>query len=268
MISALKKTPLAWLLLAIFSASSAVADQHYHFDLKWERSDQESVTLFIETNIPDHAEVNVNVYRTYEATTEGKQDTYSEDHFRSTEILSRWKDPRRVPIDSETWRSDLMDHQAAMARLGTSMAFEIDELSDHVKVSAYVFGNKTGPRFDKRTFATQARDLVAKSELQIPFPLVTGAPIPKLSSRVGWDALKIGTSYRLLEETPLMRTLHGTGLDDIADMVRLPPSTIVRVDDIATIRGKPWYQVWAPSYGRMGWINSVALIRSGVDLSD
>ena len=203
MISALKKTPLAWLLLAIFSASSAVAEQHYHFDLKWERSDQESVTLFIDTNIPDHAEVNVNVYRTYEATTEGKQDTYSEKHFSSTETLSRWKDPRRVPIDSETWRSDLMDHQAAMARLGTSMAFKIDELSDHVKVSAYVFGNKTGTRFDKRTFATlmdsvQARELVAKSEIQIPFPLVTGAPIPKLSSRVGWDALKIAViSYGL-----------------------------------------------------------------------
>ena len=244
----------------IFHSADAVDNK---FNLKWTKADQAGVTLFIDSDLPDNASVMVSVTRVYTATSDGKQDRYSGEYFSEEGTLSQWREPRRITIDSELWVADLIKHQASMARLGPTMAFDIDEIDNYLDVDANVYANKTGPRFGPGRLGNIEH--IAKSEIRIPHNLLTTVPIPKRSMIVSWDKLELRHTYRLLgKETPLMPALHATSLDDLGSVRYLPSGTVIKVGSITRQSGYFWYQVTlVENPGVTGWINSSALRQDG-----
>lgn len=240
------------------------------FELKSTKADQEGVVLFIETNLPDHAEVAMSISRAYYAISDGKRDLYSREYFSAKEPLAKWRQPRLLTLDGEAWKADLLKHQEEMARLGKWMAFEIDGIDDHVEATAYVHGNKTGPRFEKREYKelldrVKNTTLVAKAELRMPHKLVTVTPVARKSRLVAGNNLEVGKSYRLLRDrVPLMPSLSGESVNDLAAMKYLPAGVVVQVLSITHRSGDPWYEVALAGGQGRGWINSIALLRDGV----
>ncbi len=264
-------------LLILFSTpscsekeTSAQVPAHQRFDLKWKTSSRDGVVMFIETDLPDHAEVNIRISRSYEAISNGKQDTYSRDYLKLKEPISQWRKPKLVPLDAEAWKTDLMDFQSKMALLGKEMAFDIVGVHNYIDVSAQVFANKDGtfdiPEFDSLLEKIQNIVRVAESEIRVSFGLYTTSPIPQKSGLISWDNLEFRKSYRLLsEETPLMPGLVAQAFDDFEKVLYLPKGTVIHIGAITKRSGDFWYHVTVSGRpGLEGWINSIALIKDGV----
>ena len=208
--------------------------------------------------------------RAYKATSKGKSDTYSQDYFREDGTVAQWREPRRIPTDDNAWVEELQAHLEQMAKLGPDMAFEIGSIDYQIEATAYAYAHKSGERFGAREYDSlidkvRGTELVGKSEIRVMRPMMDGVAIPKRSMMVAGNGLEVQHSYHLLgEETPLMPSLSGGTLEDLAAVVRLPAGTVVTVKEIAFQAGDPWYHVSLPDYGgRKGWINSIALLRDG-----
>ncbi|MCY4353264.1 MAG: hypothetical protein OXC09_00515 [Truepera sp.] len=237
-------------LLASLAILSAAAES-VTFDLKWTSTDNESIELFIQSDLPDEAEVRVTVRRIYTRIGDPPGVTYSIPHFREDGTLEQWREPRRVPADPEVWKAELLSHQAEMGRIGAAWAFEIADIDSDIELTAYAFANKT---------------VVARSEIEVRLPLITAEPIHKRSTLVGFDNLAYGEVYRLLgDRTPLMPKLQAETWADL-EYTPLPAGTLIRVEAITRRSGDFWYQVSLPEHpGYVGWINSIALMRTGVE---
>ena len=270
----LTKYPLSLLLSILFSmpacTQAAQIPTPQKFDLKWKSANQEGVVLFIDTDLPDHAEVKIQISRKYEALCNGKQETYSRDYLELTEPISKWRNPKLVRLDAEAWKTELMDFQSRMALLGKEMAFDIVGVHNYIDVSAQVFANKDGtfdiPEFETLLEKIQNIVRVAESEIRVSLGLNTASPIPQKSGLISWDNLEYKKSYRLLgEETPLMPGLVAQAFDDFEKVLYLPKGTVIHVGAITKRSGDFWYHVTASGHpGLEGWINSQALIRDGV----
>ena len=238
---------IACALLLSLATLLAVAED-VEFELQWESTSTDGIVLFIESNLPDTAEVKVSIRRTYEATSAGESDTYSLDHFREDGSLGQWREPRRIAVDPETWRGSLLSHQNEMAQISKERAFEIDDIASDIAVTAYVYANKTGERYGRREYESliekiQNTELVAKSEIQVRLPLITAERIPRRSTFVAFDGLEAGETYRLLSErTPLMPTLQAETVADL-QYTPLPAGTIIKVEEVTRVSGDYWYQV-------------------------
>ena len=259
-------TCLLWIGLA-----TALAEE-IQFALRVASVTNDSLVLVIDSNLPDEAEVRVSAYRIY--TRVGVPEQYSRAHFLEDGSLGQWREPRRMSVDPEMWKAELLSFQRDQARASKEWAFEIDEIADEIEVSASVFANKTGERYGRREYDSliariQNTEGLASSELVVHLPLVTAEPIPRQSSFVAFDALEFGGSYRLLgDQIPLLSQLPPGGWEDL-QYLHLPAGTVIRVEAIVLQDGDYWYLVTLldhPSYsGLEGWINSIALIREGVE---
>ena len=229
------------LLAALALALTSGATTAEPFALKLSKADQQGATLYIETTLPDNAKVRVSLYRTYEATTEGKSNTYSQNYFAEDGTVGQWRKGRLIPADDAAWIRELKAEQAKMARLGPAVAFDIDNIDNHLKASAYAYANKTGARFGAREYPSllekvKDTEMVGNSEIRFMFPLSGSKTIAKRSMVVSGGALEIEHSYRLLgAKTPLMPEPEG-GVEAIADMVYMPESTVVNVIGLAKAR--------------------------------
>ena len=265
------RSAIALAMAGILTLGLAAAHAAESFHLQWSNVDQAGITVHIETTLPDHAEVQLTLSRTYEATTAGKTDTYGQDYFSADGTVGEWREPRHIPADDALWTEELRADQDRMAKLGSDVAFEVDSVDDHLKVTAYAYAHKTGERYGAREYDSiiakiENRERVGKSEVRIIRPMATTAVAQKQSSFVAWDALVFRGSYRLVRSgTALMPSLDG-GIDGTARMVYLPANTIITVIGISHQQGTPrWYHVSLPDHqGREGWINSIALQQSGV----
>lgn len=245
------------------------------FELRHELNGTD-LLLWIDTDLPDAGELSVSVNRMYHEV--GVSDAYSRSYFDSVEPVSRWRQPRRISLDAESWKANLKAHQDEMAAIGSDMAFEIASIEDNVEIRAILHLNQDDPRFGGRgnpnlsgtaTSRSGAKNVLVEAEARIRFPLA-GLPPASKSLRASYDGLVTGESYRLSHETPLMpvRSVSGRSfeesMDAIGSMVYLPAGTVVRVK--AVDRGPtPWYQVEVKSDRRMsGWINSGALIQQEI----
>ena len=70
------------------------------FELRWEL-DGEDLLLAIDTDLPDEGELSVSVSRSYYEV--GNDDEYARGYLSVFEPVSRWREPRRIPLDADAW---------------------------------------------------------------------------------------------------------------------------------------------------------------------
>ena len=158
------------------------------FELRWEL-DGEDLLLAIDTDLPDEGELSVSVSRSYYEV--GNDDEYARDYLSVFEPVSRWRDPRRIPLDADAWQADLAAHQSRMAEIAAAerqagvpaedtVAFEVATIADDVEIRAVLHLNQDDPRFGGRgnpnlsgaaTSRSGTAGLIAEAEAAFEFPL-------------------------------------------------------------------------------------------------
>ena len=263
--------------LAESNGAGVVSDR---FVLKWDL-DGTNLLLAVETDLPDTAEVIVSVdLRYYEV---GSDDAYSRDYFSEKGPIFKWRNSRQISIDDEAWKTDLMTHQSKMAAVSSDLAFEIDHIEDEIGVRAVVHVNQSDSRFGGHGNPNLSGAAVSRSgnwniieaEERILLPLAGTSP-PKRSKNVAFNGLKKGESYRLVNETPLMAVHPDAAsslnleqqMNALGKTLFMPAGKVIRVRSVDRGAGlNPWYEVEVVGKERVtGWINSTALMRSGVVL--
>ena len=128
------------------------------FELRWEL-DGDDLMLAIDTDLPDEGELSVSVSRSYYEV--GSDAEYARHYMSVLEPVSRWRQPRRIPLDADAWRADLAAHQSRMAEIAAAerqagvsaedtVAFEVASIADDVEIRAVLHLNQDDPRFGGR----------------------------------------------------------------------------------------------------------------------
>ena len=164
----------------------------------------------------------------------------------------RW---RRSPSDGEftadAWKADLTAHQNQMAGLGDDLAFEVGRIEDSIEIRAVLHLNQDDPRFGGQGNPNLSGEATSRSgdwvlveaEASVEFPLDGPRPSSR-SSRVPYDGLVTGESYRLSQETPLMPEREPADpLEALVKAVELPAGSVVRVIANEDQGAQPWYEV-------------------------
>lgn len=158
------------------------------FELRWE-IDGEDLMLAIDTDLPDEGELSVSVSRSYYEV--GNDAEYARDYLSVLEPVSRWREPRRIPLDADAWRADLAAHQSRMAELAAAerqagvpaedtVAFEVASIVDDVEIRAVLHLNQDDPRFGGRgnpnlsgaaTSGSGTDRVIVEAETTFEFPL-------------------------------------------------------------------------------------------------
>ena len=165
--------------------SGVVSDR---FELR-HQVDGGDLLLAVDTDLPDEGELSVSVSRSYY---EVRSDVeYSREYFSVLEPVSRWRDPRRIPLDANAWRADLAAHQAEIAEIAAleraagvpaeqTMAFEVASIADDVEIRAVLHLNQDDPRFGGRgnpnlsgtaTSRSGSAGVIVEAEVSFEFPL-------------------------------------------------------------------------------------------------
>ena len=241
------------------------------FELRWEL-DGTDLLLAIDTDLPDEGELSVSVGRTYYEV--GSDNAYARDYFSEFEPVSRWREPRRIALDADAWKADLTAHQNQMAGLGDDFAFQVGRIEDSIEIRAVLHLNQDDPRFGGQGNPNLSGEATSRSgdwvlleaEASVEFPLDGPRPSSR-SSRVPYDGLVTGESYRLSKGTPLMpERKPADPLEALVRAVELPAGSVVRVIANEDQGTQPWYEVvLVGSESTTGWINSLALIAQQID---
>lgn len=81
------------------------------------------------------------------------------------------------------------------------------------------------------------------------------------------DGLKVGDSFTLTAETPLMSEIEPADpLEALSRALKLGAGVVIKVEEIKEKVATPWYRVEC-STGHSGWINKNALLRQFIALS-
>ena len=96
----------------------------------------DTVMVQFDTNLPKNTIVSVSVGREYYEV--GNPETYSQEYFSERGTIADWSLARTIPVNNEKWKKELRQHQAKMAKISSSLAFEIDRIEDDVTVSVIV----------------------------------------------------------------------------------------------------------------------------------
>lgn len=203
------------------------------FQLKADPTDG-GLTVTVDSNLADGQEIQVRIGRTYYE--RGSADAYSSSYIDQCGLAAQWRVPKFIPIDDDAWKAALIAYQDRMALLGEDMAFDIEEISDHVVI--------------------RARSRFNDAEASVLLPLTVS--VPSESSLVGADHLVLWESYQLSNEVLLIPRISSP-----TERGRyLSVGEIFRVEGIEHSQLERWYLVTVGS--RQGWINSIALLREGV----
>lgn len=265
-------TALCFAFVAIGSSAPALAATDEvradRFSIAYE-IDGSDLMLHIDTDLPDEAELSVSVNRTYYQASDGE--AYSRAYFSEFEPVSDWRKPRRISLDSDKWKKELRAHQDEMARIGAGLAFEIGRIEPTIEIRAVLHLNQDAPQFggignpnlSGTVVKKQGKANIIKSEVEVPYPLDGPAPSGK-SRFADHSDLQVNSEYTLSAGTPLMSEFEPR--DPIGALDRteqLSAGTIIRVTEVRSKMGFPWYRVETGS-GSTGWINSAALARQEI----
>lgn len=238
--------------------------------------EERAVMLFLNTDLPDWAEVWVTLSRLYYRV--GKEDAYSGGYFSEKARIAAWRTPRRISYDDAAWKAERSADQARLSRISSDMAYEIDRIEDHLTASVTLHLNQPDPRFGGFGNPNLFGAIVSKSgkwnvvraKQRIPAPLA-GAPLQQ-SQIVAYDGLQSGRSYRLLKQTPFSPLSSeekkdlplDLALQALSSIVQLPAGQVIHVRSVRkTQMGGREYEVEVE--GVRGWILDVPLMQIGVE---
>ena len=130
-------------LLLTSGGEAVIADR---FELQWEL-DGNDLLLSVDTDLPDEATLAISVNRHYYRV--GNDDAYARDYLSVFEPVSRWRQPRHIPLDAASWKADLAAHQKEMSGI-PGLASVLDRIEDTVRMRALLPINQDDPRFGER----------------------------------------------------------------------------------------------------------------------
>jgi len=225
-----------------------------------------TLSLSVETDLPDYAVVMVGVSRTYKE--KGSPDKYSVDYFSEKSTIGEWRAAHNISIDSDRWKKALKDKQRnlAQARLG----FDVESISDMILVNMVVPVNQPNKKFGDRNKnlvgkAVRTTGLrVVEAEIEIEYPLDSPPAGESLYAKNPKD-LDADQTYIVSRKTPIMP--HHSPADPIAAIdgtKQIPIGGRFKILEVYLKDGDPWYK--ATAYDQdlkeigTGWINSTALI--------
>lgn len=252
-----------------FLAASIAAGEEIRcdrFDVQ-SRLSGDQLTISLDTDCPDFAEIMVSVSRTYYE--RGSDTAYVHAYFEEKSTVGKWRQPRQVSVAHTKWNSILETHREKMSRLG--MGYTVSRVEDELKVRMVLPVNQKDERFGRRNEnlvgnAVSTKGLrTAKSEVKIPYPLRdTSAGTAHLPSTDPYS-LELKQSYHVAKETPLMPELQPT--DAMAALKRvqyIPAGYVIEIVNSSNVHGNPWYQVVVRdkkgNRRGSGWVNSTALV--------
>jgi len=234
----------------------------------------DSLRVRLDTDLPEFTELMVSVSRCYFQ--KGDKDSkYARDYFSEKSTVSKWRTSRSLSVADHIFDKALQKQLDMMASLG--MPFEVARIEDTLEVSFVVPVNQENPAFGKMNVNLRGT-MVAKKGLRtigweraFKKPFARRGSAPRVSTKAHYGSLKVGRSYRLSKQTPLMPEFEPSDpMAAISHMKRLPPRSSITVIRIRMKRTTPWYYVRAfgPNGLRIGegWINSIALIRQDISV--
>ncbi len=255
-------------------AASAIADVVCDkFDMKYKVSGK-TMELSLDTDLPDNSVLMVSVSRSYFE--KGNTSEYSHDYFSEKSTVEKWKETRKISIDSAKWKSSLREKQKKLSRIG--LGFQVASISEKISISMVVPINQPNPEFGEKNSkltgkAVRKKGLrVVEKEIEIKSPLdakqVEEKSLPSLDPR----ALDIGTKYVVSRSTPLMPSHSPSDpLEALKKMKRIPKGGSFKVVKVYKKRTTPWYEVIAKGKDKKslgaGWINSTALVGQQLEVS-
>lgn len=229
-----------------------------------------TVTVNLETDLPDAAVVMVSIDRTYWKA--GVKDAYSESYLSVRSTVGEWRQPRKVDVDDAIWQAALEKRQQLLSRMGEP--FKVERIAKEIEVSFVVPINQPDPRFGKgndklsgsQVATSDLRVIRREQVLQLPLgaPRVSQQPKQPVSA----DSLEVDKSYRLSDRTPLMPRREGKDVRDIVNVRHLDRGLIIEIAERDETELSPWYRVEATDsdgeFAGRGWINSKALVRQEI----
>ena len=99
------------------------------------------------------------------------------------EPVSRWREPRRIPLDAKAWRADLAKYQKKIAEIDAAgfdgLAFEVARISDHVDIRAVLhlrqddprFGGQGNPKLSGAATSSRENGVLVEAEASFKLPL-------------------------------------------------------------------------------------------------
>jgi hypothetical protein len=134
----------------------------------------ETLTVVLETDLPDQTLLNVQLSRTYRRN--GASEDFPLDYFWEEATVGAWRRPHTIRIDDAAWRADLENVAAAGA-------FEVSGIGQDVELSLTVPINQAAPfrEGNQNLRGSAVRPSIwgwiVQRELRIPYP-VDDAALP------------------------------------------------------------------------------------------
>lgn len=106
-----------------------------------------TLTLSVETDLPDDTIVWVSVSRTYFE--KGNSEAYSLEYFDEKSTIGDWRIGHEIPIDNDKWEKDIIAYQKEMSKFG--QGFDVASISGSVTASMVVPIKQPNPRFGEKS---------------------------------------------------------------------------------------------------------------------
>jgi len=226
------------------------------------------LNMAINTDLPDEAEINIYVVRSY--LEKGSPEKYCIDYMRERSTVGEWRNERKIPIDNVKWETDFLDNQKKMAEYG--LGFDVESISDKVEVAVYLslsqndlrFGknleNLTGSRVQQRGRLSPIEEII-----DLDNPLEEQPTGPSRFANLDPMNLDVGQSYTPEKDIALMPAIDPADVQAaLLQIKRIPSDAYFTVHSVRVVNNVPWYHVSATRLNGTaigtGWINSSALL--------
>ena len=227
--------------------------------------------MSLDTDLPDFTVVMVSVSRSYFK--KGNTTAYPIDYFQEKGTVGQWRKARSIALDEAKWDRDFKSQQRKTAQAG--IGGDVGRISRSVDVHFVVPINQADDRFGSSNQNLVGRAVVRNGTMRnVRAAAVVQKPIGSVSKApqglAGYDNLAVGRSYRVQKEVPLMPELNPKDpLVAVSRSRRIPPGSVISVQEIGKKDGDRWYRVVATVGGKNlggGWLNSIALMGQALEI--
>ena len=118
------------------------------------------LSLKIESDLPEYTDIIVCVSRSYWK--QGNDEEYSIEYFKEKSMISNWNHNRNIKLSNSKWDQSLKLHQKKMDKLGNDFHFEINNVSNAIKLSVIVPIKQTNTLFGDKNINLEGKEVIQK----------------------------------------------------------------------------------------------------------